>query len=245
LKRLLDCVVAAAVLVLLAPLLLLLMLLVWAQDFRSPFYIAERVGMNGRAFRMVKMRSMVVNADRSGVTSTAGDDRRITGVGRFIRAFKIDEVVQLWNVLAGDMSLVGPRPNVWRWGVELYTPEEQRLLSVRPGITDFASIVFADEGAILQGAASADLAYNQLIRPGKSRLGLFYIDHCGTLLDLRLIAATAVAIIARPLALRWVVAMLRELGAEESLCRLAARHEPLAPAPPPGAQKVIGAREVT
>ena len=242
-KRLLDCVVAAAVLALLAPLLLLLMLLVWAQDFRSPFYIAERVGLNGRPFCMVKMRSMVVGADRSGVTSTAGDDQRITAVGRFIRAFKIDEVVQLWNVLAGDMSLVGPRPNVWRWGVELYTLEEQRLLSVRPGITDFASIVFADEGAILHGAASADLAYNQLIRPGKSRLGLFYVDHRSAWLDLRLIAATGLAIVARPLALRWVVVMLRELGAEESLCKIAARREPLVPAPPPGAQSVIGARE--
>ncbi|MEO8577078.1 MAG: sugar transferase, partial [Gemmatimonadales bacterium] len=173
-KRLLDIMAATLGLVLLSPLLILLGVAIWLQDYHSPFYIANRVGRGERSFRMVKFRSMVVKADKSGVDSTAGDDPRITSLGRFIRRFKLDEIPQLWNVLRGSMSLVGPRPNVERETV-LYTPDEKRLLSVRPGITDLASIVFADEGEILQGSDDPDLKYNQVIRPWKSRLGLLYI----------------------------------------------------------------------
>jgi lipopolysaccharide/colanic/teichoic acid biosynthesis glycosyltransferase len=238
-KRLADVVISASALVTLSPLLLTLMYLVWRQDGHNPFYIAERIGRGGKPFRMVKLRSMVKNADRSGVMSTAGNDMRITPVGHFIRRYKIDEIVQLWNVLKGDMSVVGPRPNVWRWAVELYTEEEMRLLSARPGITDFASIVFADEGSILQGSAFPDLTYNQLIRPGKSRLGLFYIEHQSLWLDLRLMVATALTIVNRQRALDWVAAMLRELGADASLCALAQRRAPLVPAVPPGGVAVV------
>jgi lipopolysaccharide/colanic/teichoic acid biosynthesis glycosyltransferase len=149
-KRMMDIIIAATVLVLLWPLLALIALAIYLYDFHYPFYIAPRVGLGGKVFQMVKFRSMTVNADRTGVTSTSVDDDRITPIGRYIRAFKLDELVQFWNVLWGDMSLVGPRPNVPS-GVAVYTLEEQRLLTVRPGITDFASIVFADEGNILGG----------------------------------------------------------------------------------------------
>ena len=126
-KRLLDIVASFVGLVVLSPFLLLGALLVWLRDFRSPFYIPDRVGRDGRAFRMVKLRSMVHKADTSGVSSTAGDDPRITGIGRFIRKFKLDEFPQLWNVLKGEMSLVGPRPNI-EDETQLYTEEERRLL---------------------------------------------------------------------------------------------------------------------
>jgi lipopolysaccharide/colanic/teichoic acid biosynthesis glycosyltransferase len=240
-KRALDVTLSALGLLLAAPLLVPVAAAIWAQDGHSPFYVAPRTGRGGRPFRMVKLRSMRVGADRSGVDSTAAGDRRITPVGRFVRRYKLDELTQLWNVLAGDMSLVGPRPNVER-ETRLYTAEEQRLLSVRPGITDYASIVFSDEADILEGQRDPDLAYNQLIRPWKSRLGLFYIE-CRTLtLDLELLALTAVAMVSRNLALRGVERSLAARGAPDSLLAIAARSAPLRPFPPPGATEVVTAR---
>jgi lipopolysaccharide/colanic/teichoic acid biosynthesis glycosyltransferase len=184
---------------------------------------------------------MVVRADRTGVDSTGTNDPRITPIGRFIRRYKLDEVTQLWNVLWGQMSLVGPRPQVKR-DADLYTTEEQRLLSIRPGITDFASIVFADEGEILKGRADPDLAYNQLIRPWKSRLGLFYLDNNGFSVDLQLILLTAVAIGSRYAALRKVHALLKRLGAADDLARIALRQDALMPHPPPGSDLIVMSR---
>src|SRR5258706_11897139 len=147
-KRLFDVVLSFFGLAAASPVLVPTTIAVWLQDFHSPFYIAPRVGMGGRNFRMVKLRSMVINADRTGVDSTGAADRRITAVGRFIRRYKLDELTQLWNVLLGDMSLVGPRPNVKR-ETDLYTEVEKGLLAAQPGITDFSSIIFSDEGEIL------------------------------------------------------------------------------------------------
>jgi lipopolysaccharide/colanic/teichoic acid biosynthesis glycosyltransferase len=175
-KRLFDILASFFGLLCSAPILLPVMFVVWRQDGNSPFYVAERTGLNGKAFKMIKLRSMIVNADKSGVDSTGANDMRITPVGHFIRRYKLDELTQLWNVLKGDMSLVGPRPNVKR-ETDLYTSEERRLLSVKPGITDFSSIVFSDEGDILKDKSDPDIAYHQLIRPGKSRLGIFYIEN--------------------------------------------------------------------
>lgn len=242
-KRLLDVAVALAGLIVASPVLLPVILLVWMQDYRSPFYIAPRVGRNGRLFNMVKLRSMRIGADRSGVDSTSAGDSRITPVGHFIRRYKLDEVTQLWNVLTGQMSLVGPRPNVER-ETRLYTREEQRVLSVKPGITDYASIVFADEGEILKDESDADLAYNQLIRPWKSRLGLFYIDHSTSLLDVRLVILTAIAIVSRARALAAVAQDLGRRGAPPDLVRIALRRERLVPQPPPGATAIVTSRNV-
>lgn len=240
--QIIDRVLAAVGLVVLSPVLLPVMFLVWWQDKHSPFYIAERVGKDERGFRMVKLRSMVINADKSGVDSTANNDRRITRVGHFIRRFKLDEIMQLYNVLKGDMALVGPRPNVRR-ETDLYTAQEKRLLSVRPGITDLSSIVFSDEGSILEGQADPDIAYNQLIRPGKSLLGLFYIDHRSFVMDLRIIVLTVLAVLSRQRALAGVVAILKQLGAPAALIELAARDKPLVPTPPPGARSIVTNRE--
>lgn len=241
-KRAVDAVTAAVGLVATSPVLLPVMFLVWKQDRHSALYVASRVGCGGAPFRMVKLRSMVVDAHASGVDSTGAADTRITPVGQFIRRYKLDEFTQLWNVLKGDMSLVGPRPNVQR-ETNLYTAQERRLLSVRPGITDFSSIVFSDEGDILEHENDPDIAYNQLIRPGKSRLGLFYIDHRSLGLDARLVALTVVAIASRQQALRGVVALLRRLGADEQLVAIASREQPLVPMPPPGSDTIVTTRD--
>ncbi len=244
-KRFFDIIFSLIVLVIAAPVLLLAMLLVWLQDFHSPLYIATRVGKGMKPFRMVKLRSMVVDADQWGVDSTSANDRRITWIGRFIRKFKLDEMSQFWNVLWGHMSVVGPRPNVMRQGVALYTDEERHLLDVRPGITDFASIVFLDEGDILEGADDPDLLYDQIIRPYKSRLGLVYVRRNTFGIDVRLAVLTAVAIISKGRALRGVVKILKRLSADEMLIEVAKREKKLEPFPPPGAMEVVRSRELT
>ncbi len=241
-KRIFDVLASGLGLLLASPVLLPVMFLVWKQDRHSPFYIAWRTGLNDVPFKMVKLRSMVINADSSGVDSTSANDRRITPVGHFIRRYKLDELSQLWNVFKGDMSMVGPRPNVKR-ETDLYTPMERKLLSVKPGITDFASIVFSDEGDILKDQEDPDIAYNQLIRPGKSRLGLFYIENRSLWLDMRLCWYTAVAIISRERALAGVQKILRALGADRDLLLTAARQEPLVPSPPPGSDRIVTSRD--
>ena len=243
-KRLLDLALATLGLIVLSPLLIVLSILIWLQDYHSPFYIANRMGRGERPFRMMKFRSMVIRADLSGVDSTAGDDPRITSLGRFIRRFKLDEIPQLWNVFKGEMSLVGPRPNVERETV-LYTPDEKRLLSVRPGITDLASIVFADEGEILQGSADPDLKYNQVIRPWKSRLGLLYVDAKPSVArDLSVILLTVKGAINRSAALAGVYAIASRLGASNELLTIITRQQPLPAAAPPGASEIVQSRVV-
>lgn len=242
LKRLFDIVLSSIGLLIASPVLLPVIFLVWRQDGHSPFYIAPRTARGGGTFSMVKLRSMVINADKSGVDSTGSNDRRITPVGHFIRRYKLDELTQLWNVFIGDMSLVGPRPNVKR-ETDLYTPLERRLLDTKPGITDFSSIVFSDEGDILKDQADPDIAYNQLIRPGKSLLGLFYIEHRSVWLDVRLMVLTVVAIVSRERALAGVESLLRQLGATDDLIEIAVRRRPLTPRPPPGGTKIVTSRD--
>jgi lipopolysaccharide/colanic/teichoic acid biosynthesis glycosyltransferase len=184
---------------------------------------------------------MSINADKSGVDSTSLDDVRITTVGHKIRKYKLDEFTQLWNVLIGDMSLVGPRPNVKR-DTDLYTHVERKLLSIRPGITDFSSIVFSDEGEILEGKNDPDLSYNQLIRPWKSRLGLVYIENHSILLDLKLIFYTAVSIISKQRALDWVVIQLKRMDIDKDVVNISKREVNLYPFPPPGLDHIVNAR---
>jgi len=232
LKRLLDVLIALVLLTLFAPFIAILALFIFLYDFASPLYVAPRIGRDGVPFNMVKLRSMVIDADRKGGSSTSSRDSRITPVGRYVRALKLDEIMQFWNVLTGDMSIVGPRPNTPD-GVAVYTETEKRLLSVRPGVTDFASIVFADEGDILKDHADADRAYDQLIRPWKSRLALFYLDHQSVLLDFRLMLLTAVATVSRATALEAVARELDNLGAPQELVDVARREQPLEAALPP------------
>ena len=241
-KRLVDILLGSFVLLCVSPILLLFCLLIYLQDFHNPLYLAPRMGRKERIFRMIKLRSMIINADKSGVDSTANNDLRITRVGALVRKFKLDELTQLINVVNGDMSLVGPRPNVKR-ETDLYTPEEKQLLSVRPGITDLASIVFSDEGDILEGSSDPDLDYNQLIRPGKGYLGLFYINKRTILLDLRVMLLTAMAIVNKQKALTGVLSILKSNDAPAELVEMASREAPLKPTPPPGATKVVTDRD--
>ena len=241
-KRLMDITAAAAGLLILSPILITVAFIVYLQDFHNPLYIASRVGKQRKMFNMVKLRSMIVTADKSGVCSTSSDDKRITWIGHFIRKIKLDEITQLWNVLIGDMSLVGPRPNVER-DVAIYTEEELHLLDVSPGITDFSSIVFSDEGDILEGSKDPDLDYNQLIRPWKSRLGIFYIRHQSILLDIKLILLTVTSIISRQKALNGINRILSKLSPDEKLIEIVKRERRLIPYPPPGSDSIVLSRD--
>lgn len=236
-KRIFDILFSVSGIIVFLPVLLVFMLLVWKQDFHSPLYVSNRIGKGNKTFRFIKLRSMIVNADSSGVDSTSANDNRITAVGNTIRKFKIDEIPQLFHVLTGKMSLVGPRPNV-KNDVDLYTKTEMALLTVRPGITDISSIVFSDEGEILQGSENPDLKYNQVIRPWKSRLGLLYIENSGIILDVYLILITIISIINKKFSLRLINAMLIRLGADPDLIKVCLREQELFPYPPPGSKKV-------
>jgi lipopolysaccharide/colanic/teichoic acid biosynthesis glycosyltransferase len=190
---------------------------------------------------MVKLRSMEIDADKSGVSSTRKNDTRITPLGYFIRNYKLDELTQLWNVLNGDMSLVGPRPNV-KSETKIYTNIEKKLLTVRPGITDFSSIVFSDEGEILEKFSNPDLAYNQLIRPWKSRLGLIYIDNQSFILDFKIIIFTIIAIFSKPKALQWVVYQMEQIGVDSNVVSISKRDRSLYPFPPPGTSQIVNVK---
>jgi lipopolysaccharide/colanic/teichoic acid biosynthesis glycosyltransferase len=241
-KRIFDFLISLIGLTVCSPFLIPVIIIVWLQDWHSPFYIADRVGQGNKPFKMVKLRSMIINAHKSGVDSTSSNDKRITGVGRIIRRYKLDELSQLWNVLIGDMSLVGPRPNVKK-ETDLYTIQEKKLLIVKPGITDFSSIVFSDEGEILKDHPDPDIAYNQLIRPWKSRLGIFYVENRNLSVDIKLVFLTVVSILSRDKALVKVSALLEKLNAGDDLVRIALRNVPLVPTPPPGATRIVTNRE--
>jgi lipopolysaccharide/colanic/teichoic acid biosynthesis glycosyltransferase len=191
-KRLFDVVFSLLVLGVLSPLLAVLAFLI-KRDGGPALYAGRRVGQNGKPFGMYKFRSMVLNADKIGGSSTPDDDPRITPIGRFLRRYKLDELPQFLNVLRGEMSIVGPRPQV-QWAVDLYTPEERKVLSVKPGITDLASVRFPNEGEILRGSTDPDKDYMEKIHPEKMRLNLEYVRTQSLLTDLRLIAETAAAI---------------------------------------------------
>lgn len=163
----------------------------------SIIYKAKRIGLHGKPFFMYKFRTMVENADKIGGASTAGDDPRITPVGRVLRKFKLDELPQLWNVLIGDMSLVGPRPDVEEV-INMMTPIEKRIiLSVRPGITDLASLWDSNEEERLRGKPDPHQAYLDEIWPEKKRLQIQYVQNKSLLLDITIILKTIWKICAR------------------------------------------------
>lgn len=161
---------------LLSPVFLILYISICLESKGGGFYRQQRVGRYGKDFYVYKFRSMRVGADRQGLITVGGRDPRITCIGYFIRKYKLDELPQLFNVLKGDMSLVGPRPEVRKY-VDLYTDEQRRVLSVRPGITDYASIEYVDENKILGQAEDADKAYQEQIMPDKIRYNMRYIDN--------------------------------------------------------------------
>ena len=193
-KRAMDIVLSACALAILWPLLLLIALAILIDDPGPVFYRQVRVGRNGKTFRIFKFRSMVMDADKKGLAITVGRDSRITRVGAVLRKTKLDELAQLLNVLFGQMSFVGPRPEVPKY-VELYTPYQRQVLLVRPGITDYASIAYRNENDLLAGAPNPEAMYIEQIMPDKIELNMKYLREISPLADIRLILKTIVAVI--------------------------------------------------
>jgi lipopolysaccharide/colanic/teichoic acid biosynthesis glycosyltransferase len=189
-KHLFDFILSLFGLIVTFPIFLMVAFGIKLDSAGPVLYNGVRVGKNGKQFRMHKFRSMVQNADKIGGPSTAGDDSRLTHMGKFLKKFQLDELPQLFNVLKGEMSLVGPRPEV-PFYVDMMSEEEKRvILSVRPGITDWASLWNFHEGEILRGAEDPEKAYQEKIRPEKIRLQMKYVKERSLLVDLKIIMQT-------------------------------------------------------
>lgn len=193
-KRIFDATAAAVGLALVAPLFVVIALAIKLGSAGPVFFRQERMGQNFRPFRIYKFRTMVADAPKLGGQITAGADPRITSVGRILRKSKLDELPQLINVLAGDMSLVGPRPEVPRY-VEMFRDDYRTVLSVRPGITDLASVKYRDENELLGGAADPDRVYIEQILPDKIALAKEYIARQSLIYDIGLILQTLLKIV--------------------------------------------------
>jgi len=193
-KRLFDIIFSFVGLVISSPILLVVSLIIKLNDGGPIFYMASRVGLNGKLFRMFKFRTMVINADKIGASSTTHSDLRITRIGRVLRKYKLDEIPQLINVFIGEMSIVGPRPEV-KYFTDMFTEEEKAILSVKPGITDWASVWNSDEGKILEGSDNPDKTYMELIWPEKKRLQLKYVNVHSFLTDIKIIFLTLRAVL--------------------------------------------------
>jgi lipopolysaccharide/colanic/teichoic acid biosynthesis glycosyltransferase len=189
LKRLSDIAISSLALLVLFPLFVILAILIKVGSKGPIFFRGVRIGLDGKPFRIFKFRTMVMDADKLGPSSSTSDDPRITKIGRFIRRFNLDELPQFLNVLKGEMSIVGPRPQV-SWAVELYTEEERTILSVRPGITDWATIWIRDEGELLRGSTDPDKDYLEKIWPEKRRLQLEYVRNHSVWVDLQIMFKT-------------------------------------------------------
>jgi len=178
LTRIFDILLATLGLVILSPLLIFVYVAIVLESRGGGFYRQERTGRYGKPFRLIKFRSMYVNADKHGLITVGGHDNRITRVGYYIRKYKIDELPQLINVVKGDMSIVGPRPEVKKY-TDLYTEEQRKILDVRPGITDYASIKYVDENEILGTSDNPERTYIEHIMPDKIKLNMIYISQNG------------------------------------------------------------------
>ena len=240
-KRLFDLLLSIFSIIILSPIIVIVSILIFIEDRSSPIYIANRVGKHGKLFKMIKFRTMIIDAEKTGVVSTKSGDSRITNLGHIIRQYKLDEIPQLWNVFVGQMTFVGPRPNV-KVETDLYSIEEREILNICPGITDFSSIIFFFLFEILQAYDNPDLAYIQLIRPWKSRLAIFYILNTNILLDIKLILITILSIIDREKAVKIIVNILKKNNADKMLISICSNEEKLKPYPPPGFTKIVETR---
>ena len=192
--RFFDFILSLVGLVVLAPIFIVLAIWIKIDSKGSVFYKQVRVGQNGIDFGLFKFRSMVVDADKKGLITVGGRDPRITRSGYFIRKYKLDELPQLINVLVGDMSLVGPRPEVRKY-VDLYTDEQQKVLSVKPGITDYASIEYMDENEILGKSSDPEKTYIEEIMPEKIKYNMKYINNKNLFEYFKIILLTVLKIV--------------------------------------------------
>lgn len=189
LKRIIDIVISLLGIIFLSPVLLLIAFVIKITSSGPVIFRQERIGLNRQGFYILKFRTMIINAEKHGKQITVGHDPRITKVGKFLRKFKLDELPQLFNVFMGDMSLVGPRPEVRKY-VEIYSAEQLKVLNIRPGITDYASIQFSNENEILAESNNPEAAYINEIMPKKLSLNLKYLQEISFKTDLKLLVLT-------------------------------------------------------
>jgi lipopolysaccharide/colanic/teichoic acid biosynthesis glycosyltransferase len=175
--------------ILLSPFLFIIAFIIKLTSGGSVLYKQPRIGLNGKEFNLIKFRTMHQNSDKLGLITVGGRDPRVTSIGYFLRKFKLDELPQLINVLIGDMSLVGPRPEVKKY-VNLYSQEQRKVLSIRPGITDWASIYYRDENVILGQSADPEKDYIEKIMPDKLNFNLIYIHNYGVAVYFKIIFST-------------------------------------------------------
>lgn len=195
-KRIFDIIASGCGLIVLSP--IFIVIAIWVKlDSKGPvFYRQIRVGKDNKDFRLFKFRSMKIGADRQGLITVGGRDPRVTRSGYYIRKYKLDELPQLINVFIGDMSVVGPRPEVRKY-VDLYTPGQMRVLSVRPGITDLASIRYRNENELLETVDEPETYYREVIMQDKLKINLEYVDNRSFWGDIKLIFATLYAVVAK------------------------------------------------
>jgi lipopolysaccharide/colanic/teichoic acid biosynthesis glycosyltransferase len=193
-KRTVDICISLLILAFFLPFGLLLMIFISLESAGGVFYLQERVGQNGQLFKLIKFRSMRPNADKGSQITIGNRDPRITRTGYFIRRFKLDEFPQFINVIKGDMSIVGPRPEVPHY-VKLYTAEQKKVLAVKPGITDYASLAYFNENEILAKAADPQKVYLEQIMPAKIELNQRYLSDPSVFKDIKIIWLTALKII--------------------------------------------------
>lgn len=195
LKRLFDILCSFIGVILLLPFLLIISMLILLTSKGGIFYLQKRVGRNNKDFTIYKFRTMKTGSDKKGLLTVGGRDSRITSVGYFLRKYKLDELPQLFNVLFGDMSLVGPRPEVRKY-VDLYNEEQKKILLVKPGITDYASLEYFSENELLGKSSNPEETYIKEIMPAKLELNKRYISEAGLITDLKIIGRTLKKIIA-------------------------------------------------
>ena len=188
-KRLFDILSSFFVLIHIWPFMLIIAMLVVFSGRGGVFFTQKRVGRNEKEFKLYKFRTMRLDSEQKGQLTVGGDDPRITKAGRFLRRFKLDELPQLLNVLSGSMSVAGPRPEVSKY-TNMYTPEQKKVLSVRPGLTDYASIEYIDENDLLGQSQDPEKTYIDEVMPAKLKLNLKYIEEQGFLTDLKIIFKT-------------------------------------------------------
>jgi lipopolysaccharide/colanic/teichoic acid biosynthesis glycosyltransferase len=190
------------------PIILIFVFLIYFEDKANPIYSGLRVGKNFKLFTLYKLRSMILR-ENVGFQSTSINDKRILKIGKIIRSTKIDELPQIFNVIKGDINFVGPRPNV-KEEVDKYIETEKKILDYKPGITDFSSIIFSDEGEILKDSKDPDLDYNLLIRPRKNLIAVLYFKDRSILIDVYIIFLTILNILNRELTLKLIYKYLNK-----------------------------------
>ncbi|MBQ7550746.1 MAG: sugar transferase [Bacteroidales bacterium] len=195
-KRLLDIIICFIASLLLAPVWIILPLLIVIDSTGNPFYVQKRVGKDNKDFNLLKFRTMYAGTDKKGLLTVGDNDRRITRIGYFLRKYKLDELPQLFNIIKGDMSIVGPRPEVRKY-VQLYNEHQRNVLKVRPGLTDYASIEYIAESELLAQSDDPEYTYIQDIMPKKIELNLKYIENQSLRLDFELIVKTLLKIIGK------------------------------------------------